>query len=103
MNISSPPHATFNPADPQQRVDEAFACPVCDGGQAGIPRLVATQARWAYATIAHCRCTTCGHAWALKLDLAQTLRITHISPPGVPASFPVEDPFGIDSAWGLAS
>jgi hypothetical protein len=98
MDMSNPPRATFDPSDPQPRVDEAFACPACEGGQAGIPRLVAAQARWAHETIAHCRCTTCSHTWALKLDLAQTLRVTRISLPGVPAGFPVEDPFGVDSA-----
>jgi hypothetical protein len=25
------------------------------------------------------------------------MRVTHISAPGVPAGFPVEDPFGVDS------
>jgi hypothetical protein len=89
--------AKFDPSDPQPRVDHAFACPACAGGQAGIPRLVATQVRWAYETIAHCRCTTCGNTWALKLDLAQTVRITRVAAPGVSGVFPVEDPFGIDS------
>jgi hypothetical protein len=95
--MSSVPRAKFDPSDPQPRVDRAFACPACAGGQAGIPRLVATQARWAYDTIAHCRCTRCRHTWALKLDLAQTVRVTRVATPGVLDGFPVEDPFGIDS------
>lgn len=89
------PQASFSPTGPQTELDAAFACPECAPGQAGIPRLVASKQRWSWETFAHCRCTTCGHTWTMRLDLAQTIRLTHVAAPRVPDDFAVKDPFSV--------
>jgi hypothetical protein len=64
--------ARFDPEDSQELIDLTFGCPFCPG-QAGIPRLASRP--WTYHGEAHCRCTSCGEAWILELDLAQVMRL----------------------------
>jgi len=71
--------AEFRHDDPQELVDASFACPRCLG-QAGIPRLMSAGKPWTMDTIALCRCPSCGEAWTLLLDFAQTLRLTQVTP-----------------------
>ena len=88
------PRAAFYADDPQHIVDAAFACPRCDTGQAGIPRLMGSARRWSSESYAHCRCTSCYATWVMQLDLLQTLRLTAIRPLTQAEEAAISDLFG---------